>query len=173
MSRISRTIVLDQENIGQVAIFWSIAQRAASSGPALLFTQPDVMLEGTTEQDQFGTLPLTPRLDLNRDGIDDLVVGTPAASAIGAGIVRSVGTVSVIYGAPPLDPRVVTNRDNATILTNRTITGSGDFLIEVGPGQPFVHPGTLPTGTSEIWYRFTTLGFVSVLENLNCILKYR
>ncbi|NOS68464.1 MAG: hypothetical protein HOP33_00850, partial [Verrucomicrobia bacterium] len=151
-------VVLDQENIGQVAIFWSVAQHVASTGKVLLFSQADVLLEGTTEQDQFGALPLSPGLDLNRDGIHDLVIGTPAASAIGAGIVRSVGTVSIIYGAAPIDPRVAANQTNAVVLTNRTITGSGDFLIELQPGQPFVYTGTLPSGSGENWYRYTTLG---------------
>src|SRR5207247_7684754 len=59
-------------------------------------------------------------------------------------------------------------------LTNRSVTGSGDFLVEKSTRRPEVFDGTAPggldidgdgrndfalqPGQAERWYRFTTLG---------------
>ena len=58
----------------------------------------------------------------------------------------------------PLDQRVAVNRAAATPLTNRTVSGSGDFVVEADSGRPFSQESALGTGVRELWYRFSTLG---------------
>ncbi len=46
----------------------------------------------------------------------------------------------------------------AETLTNRTVTGSGDYLVDRATGAPEKLAATLPAGQSQQWFKFTTLG---------------
>lgn len=78
------------------------------------------------------------------------------------------GRLHVVYGANLLFDLP----EAYAILTNRTISGSGDFLVNIGTGRPssFLDADldgdgfpddnryVLRAGEHERWYRFTTLG---------------
>src|SRR4029079_9284268 len=117
----------------------------------------------------FGSLPADPNIDLNEDRLDDLVIGAPGAHAITTIVLPNAGKVFVAYGAsaPPTLPA----GDQIVDLTNLTVTGSGDFLVDRGTGRAevfradFDNDGdvdsndfTMFAGMTERWYRFFTLG---------------
>ncbi|MFV2068932.1 MAG: hypothetical protein ACC645_18355, partial [Pirellulales bacterium] len=159
--------VLNQDARGHVYVYWSIADR----GSALLSSEADVVLDGQGQFDRLGTLPRTPQLDLDGDRFDDLVVGAATADVLAGSVLPSAGKVYFIYGSPPR-PFDLSQVDVIDTITNRTFTGSGDFLVDRGTGQPavfadadFDQDGNLDTdrytlagGQTERWYKFTTLG---------------
>jgi len=143
---------------GRLSLFTSVANR----GPSLILDSdnlradlngdgqpetsitPDVRLAGQNDGDHFGLLASSPRLDLNRDRFDDLVIGAPGASG-------TPGKIYFIYGkAPrislPIDPALLAN------------SPLGDSLVDRGTGQPFLMDGTLAPNETGRWYEFTTLG---------------
>jgi hypothetical protein len=167
---------LEIQTRSQVFIFRSIASLAERRAD-LRLADADVMLEGEQEYDlddalwlisnpNRGALATTPGLDLNRDNIDDLVIGGGVTDLIGDTLIQNAGKIYAIYGSLKLFR--LPSSDIIT-LPNRTVTGSGDFLVDDGSGQPVVFEGQdidgdgkndflIPVGQEERWYRFTTLG---------------
>jgi hypothetical protein len=150
--------LLDSSERGIVSIFWSAAER----GNTLLLPDADVVLRGDRDSDRLGTLASVGPIDLNDDGWHDLVIGAAGTDRFDATVTPRTGMLYVMYGgaAALLPPGV-----NPLPLTNTTVTGSGDFLVDRNTGQPvrFLDANgsqsyTLPAGTSERWYTFTTLG---------------
>ena len=118
-------------------------------------------LRGELATDQFGTLSLTPMVDLNADGYSDLVVGAATVS-IASGLTSKfseAGKVYVFYGA---GKSVTPTTLPITRLANRSIDGLGDFVVEQANGQMFRYSDQLnPSGNgvlNEAWYSFKTLG---------------
>src|SRR5262249_43458183 len=122
----------------------------------LLLATADVVLTGEFDHDRFGTLASTPRLDLDGDRIDDLLIGAARSDVTAAGGTLDLGKGPVFSGARTA-ARPATQFQ---ILANRTVTGSGDFLVDRNTGQPDLFSFTLPAGqgNGEAWYRFTTQG---------------
>jgi ELWxxDGT repeat protein len=154
---------LDLATRGAVYEFRSIASRGAQ----LLLASADRILTGVHEQDFLGTLPTTPQLDLDRDGLADLVVGAAGADVAGTTPASSAGTLYVFRGSRLAF--ILPSNETAIPLENHTVTGSGDFLIDRGTGRPELFQGmdingdgqddfVLQVGQSDRWYRFTTLG---------------
>ena len=163
---------LDLELRGAVAIFRSVAGRAGT------LALPDADVVVRAEQDfsrtdvlnlrhgvELGALPPTPGLDLDRDGLDDLVVGIGYADLLGDTLVRQAGAVHLLYGARPANPSVLPTT-GVVDLANLPVPGAGAFLGRPGmfglnptqdingDGQPdfVLQPG------QQRWFRFTTLG---------------
>jgi len=138
---------------GTVSVFRDIAHR----GTDLLLTQADVTLRGESEFDRLGTLPLSPGLDLDGDGLSELLVGAGGADRRSGTFASRAGRLYVLSQlpaggfTPPADVLPLTN--------------SGDFLADLATGQPVTFGSlagdpdfTLNPGQVERWYRFTTLG---------------
>ncbi|MEE8452190.1 MAG: leucine-rich repeat domain-containing protein, partial [Thermoguttaceae bacterium] len=143
--------VLATDARGRLYVFFSVADQ----GDSLVLTDADVVLQGESASDRLGTLPSAPGLDLNGDRIHDIVTAASRAVTLLDDRDPLTGKVYAIYGArtPGELPEVF------NVLSNRSITGSGDFLV--GPGQPEVFPfafASAGAGAEELWYRFTTLG---------------
>ena len=68
---------MDVATRGTAYVFRSITER----GSQLLLQNADVTLVGEREFDLFGSTASSPRLDLDRDGIDDLLIGAQADSS--------------------------------------------------------------------------------------------
>ncbi|KKL71189.1 hypothetical protein LCGC14_2097400, partial [marine sediment metagenome] len=138
---------------GSLYVFFSVADQ----GSQLVLTDADVILQGEAGSDRLGTLPSAPGLDLNGDRIDDLVAAASGAVTLFDDRDPLTGKVYVIHGArtPGELPKYFNE------LSNRSITGSGNFLVDRGSGKPqtfekgFASNGPMAT---ELWYRFTTLG---------------
>jgi hypothetical protein len=157
------TTILDSDQRGTLWVFYSVADR----GSELLLTGADAMLRGEFEFDRFGALPDTPASDLDGDRLDDLVVGAAGADVITGEVIPAAGKAFVIYGSAAL--AALPPSDTIVDLLNRTVTGSGDFLVDKGTGRAEVFESldidgdglndfVLRTGDTERWYRFTTLG---------------
>ena len=85
----------------------------------------------------FGTLPVTPGIDLNQDRVDDLLVGLADAaidSAVSGQPTQRAGRVYFVYG----EPLASELPDDAEPLANRDVPGSGLYVVEQATGQPFV-----------------------------------
>ena len=123
------TTVLDQDQRGTLWIFFSLAEH----GRALILTGADVELRGEFEFDRFGVLPETPGFDLNGDHVHDLVVGGPGADRITGDVVPAAGKAFVLYGSSALAN--LPPSEQIVDLLNRTVTGSGDFLVDKGTGR--------------------------------------
>ena len=91
----------------------------------------------------------------------------PRPTVLENGVQQQAGRIYAIYGSRrtftlPAPGSVIT-------LVNRSITGSGDFLVDKGTGRPEVFQNmdingdgkidfVLQVGQSDQWFRFTTLG---------------
>ena len=60
------------------------------------------MLQGENAGDELGALPLTPDMDINGDGVDDLLIGAAnaATDTSSGGFAPYAGKLYVVYGAP-------------------------------------------------------------------------
>ncbi|HEY7599341.1 MAG TPA: hypothetical protein VH741_05390, partial [Candidatus Limnocylindrales bacterium] len=125
-------------------------------------TGADRAVAGDFEFDGFGVLSSTPRMDLDADGLDDLVVGAPGADVTTTEVIPAGGKAFVIYGASSRAALPA----SAVELGTRSFTGAGFFLVDEGTGRPTLFrdaPGednplfVLDNG-ADAWYRFTTLG---------------
>src|SRR5262249_54032350 len=103
---------LNKQTAGHVWVISSAGQQISESARAnqpLDLSDPrvaDVVFTGQNPGDGLGTLPLTPDMDLDGDGSDDLLVGAAGAAtdtAVG-GFDLSGGKVYVLYGAPTVHP---------------------------------------------------------------------
>src|SRR5262249_18495759 len=147
-------------------IFFSIGDRAKG----LSLTTPDRFITGQGEFDRFGVLSNTGPIDLDRDHVSDLLIGAPGADVVSPSIISPAGKVYVVYdvgGARPAPAGTAAGE-----LSNSPINGDGDFIVDPGTHQPIVFKDpdanndgvpdssnyVLPTGQTEKWYTFTTLG---------------
>ncbi len=100
-------------------------------------------------------LPPQPYIDLNADGLSDLVV----SAAFGETSVANAGRINVIFGTRAKQ----TLPTQFDVLENWSVAGSGSFVKERVSGQP-VHfdlggkPFTFSAGSGERWFQFTTVG---------------
>ncbi|MCY2987934.1 MAG: leucine-rich repeat domain-containing protein, partial [Planctomycetota bacterium] len=170
------SLQVDNQLRGTTYVFWSVDQLGdvLSLGPLgpndPPLPTPDLVVTGVGENEQLGTLPTAPALDVNGDGVDDLLIGAAEANVFSNGIKPAAGRVYVIYGEPQSNP--LPANDRVDYLMNRSVTGSGDFLVDRGTNESQVFSdldvnadGTLESDdflltpdTNERWYKFTTLG---------------
>ena len=155
--------ILDQDDRGHAYVFFSVTER---SGQVLL-ADADADIRGQFDFDHLGVLPAKPGMDIDGDGVDDLLIGAPNADLVIESLIGGAGKLYVAYGAsrpPQLPPS-----DQIIDLTNTSVGGSGDFLKEEGGNRPTeftladidgdgLDDFVLRTGETERWYRFTTLG---------------
>ncbi|MCU0979306.1 MAG: PA14 domain-containing protein, partial [Pirellulaceae bacterium] len=157
--------LLDVDERGTAYVLFSIAQR----GRDAYLSDASSAIRGEFEFDHFGVLPASPGIDLNGDRLDDILIGAPGAHAITTILVPGAGKLFVAYGAST--PPALPPGDQIVDLTNLTITGSGDYLVDRGTGRAEVFQNdfdgdgdldttdfTMAAGVSERWYRFVTLG---------------
>ncbi|MAE67870.1 MAG: hypothetical protein CMJ18_26750, partial [Phycisphaeraceae bacterium] len=174
--------VVDQTDRGQVHVIWNVADLAPqivlSDDPVDLNADDRIdmlRLEGATDGDGFGVLSRTVRMDVDRDGYDELFIGAANADAVAGTVIEQAGAVYAIYGTPrrvPLPNEAVVD---VVELVNRTFTGVGDVLVNPGTGRPVVFsndpnddgvndtdeytlgdPAT--SNEDEAWYRFRIVG---------------
>ncbi len=73
-----------------------------------------------------------PAHDINGDRVDDLVIGAPFASDIGG--VADTGALFVAYGSPSR----ISLPGSYDVLENRSVAGSGSFLVDPGTRSPML-----------------------------------
>ncbi len=135
----------------------------------LSLNSANAVLRGEQPGQQFGYLSLTPSIDLDNNGVSDLLVGAPNVSVsngLTGGVFSNAGRIYAIYGIG----RTETLPASASVLANRSVEGLGDFVVEQSNGQTFQAFGQLlPTGANvpnEQWYRFKTLGDGRISDQL-------
>ncbi|MEQ1828966.1 MAG: LamG-like jellyroll fold domain-containing protein, partial [Pirellula sp.] len=96
----------------------------------------------------------SPNLDINNDGRSDLLVGATYADVVDGSLKIDAGHVFVIHGTPPQTGLP----SKFGVLANRTITGSGDYVVDKATGQPATFVRPFSANADENWFRFTTLG---------------
>lgn len=115
-------------------------------------------LDALDSQDTSGFLTglaLTPNFDINADGRADLLMAASGARGLPSrNTPTNAGRVYLALGQRKLGTISV----DAEPLTNRTVTGSGDYLVDPATGQPVRFDGQFAPGQTEQWYQFTTLG---------------
>ncbi|MCA9091868.1 MAG: VCBS repeat-containing protein [Planctomycetaceae bacterium] len=95
----------------------------------------------------------TPNLDIDGDGLADLLLGAGNANISADNVLPKAGKVFLVRGS-----RGGTPPTNFDVFTNRTIAGNGDYVVNLATGRPSELPAALTEGESSAWYRFTTLG---------------
>lgn len=100
--------------------------------------EQDVTIFGARSRDNLGFD--TSAADLNGDGIDDLIVSTPLAAAVG-GAGSQTGAVYILFGGPDLPPVVDLSMESADVTIGGPASGSffGDSLATGdvnGDGRP-------------------------------------
>ncbi|MGH9361411.1 MAG: ELWxxDGT repeat protein, partial [Thermoanaerobaculia bacterium] len=169
--------VLDQDTRGRVHVVWNVA----SLGPEVVLAEEAtdltgdgridrLRIDGASDLDGFGSLPATERMDLDRDGYDDLFIGAPNTDALGARVLEDAGAIYALYGTPRRVP--LPDEVDVVELANRTFSGSGDVLVDPATGRPVVFNDfdldddgfldtsdfTLKPSDGERWYRFRLVG---------------
>ncbi len=116
---------------------------------------PSSLPTRTVRPDRQRSLPLQPNVDLNADGVSDVVIGASFSSSTGP----KSGQIHFLYGerASQKLPAVF------DVLENWSVAGSGSFVKDTGTGRPTRFdlggtPFTFATGSSERWFQFTTVG---------------
>ncbi|MEZ6133641.1 MAG: Ig-like domain-containing protein [Pirellulaceae bacterium] len=134
-----------------------------SSGEMLdsIGNQNATFLEGLTDprvlaMDFRGSTEISPSIDLNGDGIDDLVLAAGLSENLNGN--RNAGRIFATYGAPA----TTAISSHAHVLENFSVAGSGSFVVDRGTSRAelFDNDG-LPfslTANEERWFQFTTLG---------------
>jgi hypothetical protein len=141
----------DRNDQGRTYLYFSVTEGSASR----VLSDADAILEGEFEFDKLGTLSDRPSSDLDGDGIDDLLLGAEGADGIATGtIVAGAGRIYLVPGSAEL----FDIPDTFDILTNWTVTGNGDFIVDRGTGQAEVFESVFESGQSQRWFRFATLG---------------
>ncbi len=150
---------------GTVHVFWNAAHLSENVALSLANTR----LSGGGIDGVIDSVMVNPSLDWNRDRVDDLVLGAALVDTFRNGVKQRAGRVYVIEGK---QDNLLPSGLQPDILTNRTITGSGEYVVDRATGRPFVFQDednddngmldtdfyTLAMGQNERWYRFTTLG---------------
>ncbi|MEX0585445.1 MAG: LamG domain-containing protein, partial [Pirellulales bacterium] len=147
--------VVENRQRGSTHVFYNIAG-AVVAGDPLYLEEAELVLRGDTPSDQFGTLPTSPGVDVDMDGLDDLIVGAASADNVLANPLVDAGKVHFIYGKRR--PGSLPDSDDVTPLANFSVSGSGDFLVDRATGQPALFDSQLAAGQAEKWFQFTTLG---------------
>ncbi|MEX2187238.1 MAG: LamG-like jellyroll fold domain-containing protein [Pirellulales bacterium] len=151
--------VIDQNRRGTVHVYYSIADMLGSGPAELVLTDAGHQrIVGAAETSRLGTLSSTPNVDLNADGIDDLLVGAAGIDGTLAGFATEAGKVYAVYGASTN----VALSDSFEQLSNFSLGNGGDYLVAAGNGNTEVFADnaayTLAPSETEKWYKFTTLG---------------
>lgn len=143
--------IIDRQERGKVFVFFAVADKAAE----LVLDDADVILKGAGNFDQFGTLATSPGISPDDDGLNDLVVGAALADGLIGQAKPDAGKLYFISGARRTAALPTTG---IVELSNTSVSGSGEFLVDRATGQPENFGVTLPAGKQEQWFRFTTLG---------------
>ncbi|HRX83019.1 MAG TPA: hypothetical protein P5307_28325, partial [Pirellulaceae bacterium] len=116
-------------------------------------------------------LPARPAIDLNADGIDDLLIGARAVPDNAEDQDTLLGRTYVVYGS-----NILVTLPTAAIrsLENFSVPGSGSFVKNRGTGRPEIfrdggEPFALSGANTEQWFRFSTLGDGSVGDSIQLI----
>ncbi|PAY21344.1 hypothetical protein CKO51_01835 [Rhodopirellula sp. SM50] len=149
------TQIQNQNQSGAVFLFWAIGDLMASGTMTLDLQDADLEFDGGLES---GTSPVFSRMDLNADGMDDLVISAGLArNESGA---NEAGRLYVVYGA---SARSAVPTTGLIDLENFSVPGSGSFVVDTNTGRPSEfndsgQPYALGAADDEQWFRFTTLG---------------
>ncbi|MBT3201840.1 MAG: hypothetical protein HN350_18210, partial [Phycisphaerales bacterium] len=144
---------------GQIRILWDADQTDTQYSKNYTELQE---LEGVYPTDAFGSLVSGGSLDANADGIDDLLVTASGAYGLLGGFSPDAGALYVAYGhGVPLPQGDHPDSQDVQVVSNRVISGSGEFLIDRATGQnetfDFAFSAVSDTDTDR-WFAFTTLG---------------
>ncbi len=136
--------------LGRVYVLSNIGQHA---GKTIALANSQSIIESTTSTGVLTTINAN-GTDLNHDGLSDLLLGAARATGTLGSMRPSAGRLFAIMGGRPT---TTIPNDNIDILTNRSITASGDFLVDRATGTPDTFPRSLDASQAEQWFKFTTL----------------
>ncbi|MCA9197940.1 MAG: FG-GAP repeat protein, partial [Planctomycetales bacterium] len=158
-------VIVSFDKSNEARVFYSFAADplSASSSTLRTFGSHDAALNGEVSGDRFGRQTRTPYLDLDNDGISDVVIGAPNADVTTAKLAgqsdADAGRVYVLYGSGR--PTELPPNRLETTLANREIPRAGLYLVERPDGQPFPYYAedtVLTPDINERWYSFTFQG---------------
>ncbi|WP_291986182.1 PA14 domain-containing protein [Luteitalea sp.] len=170
--------LLDSFVRSEVLVFESVAEHIGAGSARLDFGQADVRYLGEQEFDvnrilllafggALGVFAGGPSIDVDRDGVDDLIIGSGVVDVNVDDFQLAAGKIYFVMGK-----RGGTELpDYAVPLVNRTVPGSGSFLVsDSGVPEIFdalltpdidgdgINDFVLQPGDAEKWFRFSTLG---------------
>ncbi|MCA9048123.1 MAG: VCBS repeat-containing protein, partial [Planctomycetaceae bacterium] len=150
--RTRKTITGGTQVDGTLFVFFDLLNQPAS----LSLTDADVVIPGTPQSGLLTHLTGSSFFDINADGFDDILVGAAGFDVTTDRVAADAGRVYVIYGS---GDRSILPTDGVETIANRSVSGSGDFVVNKATGSPdVIQQGTLGPVQPEQWYRFTTVG---------------
>ena len=144
---------------GQVYIFYDIAAKAAAAPlvngvPTISLSSADAVITSNNNSGILTSISVSPSIDLNSDGLSDLLLGASQATGTIGGLHSAAGLIYYVQGARTQSANIPTGN----VLSNDSVAGVGSFLVDPGTGQPVQFNSLLPENTSDAWYQFTTQG---------------
>jgi hypothetical protein len=141
---------------GTVYIFSNVSSLAASPGPIAL-SEADVTIYSDPAKGIIDAVSPSPFLDLDLDGVSDLVLGASHADVISDEYVESAGRIFVVFGSRGANVDV-TSLDTQRI-GGTPVPGVGQFLTgNSSTWQSIDLTDNLASLQEQKWYTFTTLG---------------
>ncbi len=119
---------------GRVYIFWSISDPSTSH--QLTLSQAGTIIDSNSATGLLDSMSSTPRIDLDGDAINDLLLGAGGANILSSStgaLLTAAGAVYAVYGAN----QSYNLPAGAGLLENDTIEGRGYFLVPDSDGTPF------------------------------------
>ncbi len=132
--------------------------------PSVMDAEADVTISGSDNNDNLG-LSVSPAGDVNGDGFDDIIIGSPNRYKSGN---PYAGEAYIFYGGPSLgskagypalqadDADVILSGENAQDKFGSTVSWAGDFnkdgFDDVIVGAPFADGGGNSKGRAYIYY---------------------
>ncbi len=142
-----------------VEIIHSVGNRFGEVEPLIFGFDGDLQLSSTSTISEQRSVSLSPAIDFNGDGFQDLVLGLAKRITENGSSSYPAGAVHALYGHPLA---VALPADGGISLANLSVPGSGAYVVDRGTGRPavFNDGGQAFTAMPEqpVWFEFATLG---------------
>ncbi len=154
---------LETDDDGTLYVFLSGRTDSVPLAGELLLSQANRSIDGVAAGDQLGSVAATAGIDINNDGVDDLLFAAQTADGLLGGARADAGRAYAILGQAttqplPIGPTPLGNSSLGDFLVDRQ-TGTLRFPDPAAPNfEELLEEFKLAATDDRLWYQFTTAG---------------